>query len=202
MNCINHLDIFGEYNELVKFFKENKTKDTVLSFNKFIPTSDNQKEKWGTGLEAVINNFEKDILEEEMEQLYYEFYTLGNPPNIWLQEIAKKYQTLEFNLVYQNTEKDVKGEIIYREGKLYHSSRIDSLDETWDLIGDDAVLELTEKMGKFVKNPNFLINLKNKNSDEYQFIKDFLNEFDENGSLILDKVINKIHNNFSEVLSS
>lgn len=202
MNCINHLDIFGEYNELVRFFKENKTKDTVLSFNKFIPTSDNQKEKWGTGLEAVINNFEKDILEEEMEQLYYEFYTLGNPPNIWLQEIAKKYQTLEFNLVYQNTEKDVKGEIIYREGKLYHSSRIDSLDETWDLIGDDAVLELTEKMGKFVKNPNFLINLKNKNSDEYQFIKDFLNEFDENGSLILDKVINKIHNNFSEVLSS
>lgn len=202
MNCINHLDIFGEYNELVKFFKENKTKDTVLSFNKFIPTSDKQKEKWGTGLEAVINNFEKDILEEEMEQLYYEFYTLGNPPNIWLQEIAKKYQTLEFNLVYQNTEKDVKGEIIYREGKLYHSSRIDSLDETWDLIGDDAVLELTEKMGKFVKNPNFLINLKNKNSDEYQFIKDFLNEFDENGSLILDKVINKIHNNFSEVLSS
>lgn len=202
MNCINHLDIFGEYNELVRFFKENKTKDTVLSFNKFIPTSDNQKEKWGTGLEAVINNFEKDILEEEMEQLYYEFYTLGNPPNIWLQEIAKKYQTLEFNLVYQNTEKDVKGEIIYREGKLYHSSRIDSLDETWDLIGDDAVLELTEKMGKFVKNPNFLRNLKNKNSDEYQFIKDFLNEFDENGSLILDKVINKIHNNFSEVLSS
>ena len=203
MNCINHLDIFGDYQELVNFFKNNKNNDLILSFNKFMPiTKGLEKENWGTSSEPIIKEYEEEILEEEVDQLYYVFYTFGNPPNKWLKKVSEKYKNLEFNLVYQNTEKNIKGEIIYRQGKLFHSSRIDNSDETWEIIGEDAVLELTEKMGKFVKNPEFLNNLKNENSNEYQFIKDFLEEFDENGYLILDKVINQIYNNFSEVLSS
>ena len=77
-------------------------------------------EKWGTEEDADIQEYEENIMEENLDQLFYIFLTRENPPIKWLEKIAKKYNNLEFNLIYQNRDKDLSGEIIYKNGRLYH----------------------------------------------------------------------------------
>ena len=203
MNCQNNLDIYGEYEDLVLFFEENRVKkslgkklgdENILTFQKVLPVLEGEDKKkiWGTSEDALIKDFERDILVEETEQMYYEFLTVGNPPNLWLKEVGKKYSNLEFNLVYYNSEFDVKGEIIYREGELYYSYRSSLESEIWEMIGEDAYLDIKKKLKKDFVSKSFLEKIQDENSEECIFIKKVLEEYDENGLLLFEKIRNHL----------
>lgn len=203
--CENHLDLFGPYEELQRFFEENRVaprvgqkrrlvNQNILTFSKAVPVSNEKdivecKEKWGTKRNAELKDWEEDF-EEEMEQFYYVFLTSGNPPNKWLEVVAKKYPEIEFNLVYKNEAKDVNGEIVYREGKLYHSSRSTYSDEIWGYIGEDLLLEMKQKVSKKLKNMaslHIIELLKNKSSDIHIELRKFVKNFDENSEVVIEK---------------
>jgi len=104
--CLNNLDIYGKWEDLQDFFIENTSIDSVLNFGSF---------------EKKDIDWEKELMNEEMELFYYVFMTIDTPPLEWLDEIAKKYTKLEFNLIYQIRDKEIAGEIVYKNGKLYHN---------------------------------------------------------------------------------
>lgn len=208
--CENHLDIFGAYEDLLKFYDENRVSPSVgrkrrmvnqniLTFNIAVPVNDEDnaeecKEKWGTKRNAELKDWEDDF-EEGMEQFYYVFLTSGNPPNRWLEAVAKKYPEIEFNLVYKNESRDVNGEIVYRDGKLYHSSRSTYSDEIWGYIGEDLLLDLREKVTKKLKNMNndhIIELLKNKSSDIHIYLRNFIKKYDENSSAVVEKAFEEL----------
>lgn len=117
LNCHNNLDIYGPWEELKTFFSNNSTEKSVLSFENYVSNEDG----WGTELDAEVTDWDQDLMEEKMEQFYYVFMTKETPPNLWLDKIAKIYNKLEFNLIYQNRELGLTGEIIYKNGILYHN---------------------------------------------------------------------------------
>jgi len=119
--CENSLEIYGEWENLKKFFIDNRS-ENILSFAKMEPIENGEDcfEKWGTEEDADIQEYEENIMDENLDQLFYIFLTRENPPIKWLEKIAKKYNNLEFNLIYQNRDKDLSGEIIYKKGRLYH----------------------------------------------------------------------------------
>lgn len=98
----NNLEIYGSWNQLKEFFIDNSTETDILSLD-----------------ESVLLEWDKDILEEKSEVLYYVFLS-KNIKAGWLDKMAKKYKNLEFNLIYQNEEKEIYGEIVYKNGILYH----------------------------------------------------------------------------------
>ena len=104
--CHNNLDVYGDWEDLKDFFIENTTIDSVLNFG---------------NIKAEIIDWEKELMNEEMELFYCVFGTDKVPPLDWLNEIGKKYNKLEFNLIYEIRERDVAGEVVYKNGKLYHN---------------------------------------------------------------------------------
>ena len=220
LNCLNHLDIFGDFVDLIKFFEKNRintltntkklVNENVLTFSKAVPVNNEDdptecKKKWGTKQNAVVNDWESD-LEEETDQIFYIFQTLKNPPNLWLKEVASQNPHLEFNLVYQNTENDITGEIIYRKGVMYNSVVNNHSDEIWNYIGDDLILELKLYISKKKnKSLNEVIDdLKNKESAIYKSIKKIILEFDENGKHVINKAVEALildyENEITEIL--
>lgn len=214
--CENHLDIFGAYEDLLDFFEENRispnvgqkrrmVNQNILTFNIAVPVKDEDnaeecKEKWGTKRNAELKDWEDDF-EEGMEQFYYVFLTSGNPPNKWLEAVAKKYPNIEFNLVYKNESRDINGEIVYREGKLYHSSRSTYSDEIWGYIGEDLLLEMKEKVTKKLKNMNndhIIELLKNKSSDIHIYLRKFIKNYDENSSAVIEKAFEELINLYED----
>ena len=209
LNCLNHLDIFGDFKDLVDFYNKNRREseskskklvnENVLTFSVAVPVKNEDdpkecKKKWGTKQNAVINDWENDI-EEETDQIYYIFETLKNPPNLWLKEVAKKYPKLEFNLVYQNTENDISGEIIYRKGRLYSSVQNNHSDEIWNYIGDDLMLELKNYISDktdFKNNDEIIDEIKNNESNIYKNLKKIIINFDENGKYIVEKAMDSL----------
>lgn len=137
LDCENNLDIYGSWNDLKIFFNENRIENidknksqNILTFSKCVPAIGEECfERWGTGKDAEVRDWDRDILEEETEELSYMFLTDRNPPNIWLEQIAKKYPELEFILVYQNTTSEITGEIVYKNSELYHNMIINNEDE-------------------------------------------------------------------------
>jgi len=109
LDCNNNLDIYGLYEELKYFFNNNRTENAELNL----------------GYENLeLLDFE--VPEEGVEQISYVFLTKEEPPKAWLENMARKYPKLEFYLVYQNREKDIDGELIYKNGVLYNS-----IEENW-----------------------------------------------------------------------
>ena len=103
-NCHNSLDIYGSWDELKQFYIENSTENCILNLN----------------FKYEIRDWEKNILNEKLEEIYYIFLCENSPPFEWLKNIAEKYSNLEFNLVYENRDLEKTGEIIYKYGQLYH----------------------------------------------------------------------------------
>ena len=210
MYCENHLDLFGEHEDIQKFIEENRVKKTgkrllnqnILTFNKSVKVEDPDnesecKDKWGTKQDADIKEWEEEFDdEEEMDQYYYIFLTPGNPPNKWLKSVAEKYSDLEFNLVYKNSKKNLQGEIVYREGKLYNST-LENVDETiWFYIGEDLTIELQDLTQKLIKSSslsNVLKEVNKENSKIYNKIKKFISNYDENGHIVLKKGFNVVN---------
>ena len=214
--CENHLDIFGEYEDLLRFFDNNRVEQTVgkkrkmvnqniLTFSKTVPVENEDdieecKEKWGTKRNAEIKDWEEDF-EDEMEQFYYVFLTSGNPPNKWLEAVAEKYPEIEFNLVYKNESKDVNGEIVYRDGKLYHSTRNNYSDEIWGYIGEDLLEDLKTRVNKKTKNmeaQHIVELLKNKSSSIHTSLRKYIQKYDDNSSVIVDKAFEELIKIFEE----
>ena len=208
--CENHLDIFGEYEDLLLFFDNNRVEQSVgkkrkminqniLTFSKTVPVDNEDdieecKEKWGTKRNAEIKDWEEDF-EDEMEQFYYVFLTSGNPPNKWLEAVAEKYPEIEFNLVYKNESKDVNGEIVYRDGKLYHSTRNNYSDEIWGYIGEDLIEDLKTRVNKKTKNmeaAHIVELLKNKSSSIHASLRKYIQKYDDNSSVVVEKAFEEL----------
>lgn len=112
LNCHNNLDIFGSWEDLKYFFINNSTDKYILNFG----LEDKRNSE-----DVYMVDWDREIMNEKMEQITYVFMTNEYPPEDWLENIAKEYKNLEFNLVYQNREKDISGEIVYKYGDLYCS---------------------------------------------------------------------------------
>lgn len=106
-NCHNSLEVFGQWEDLKSFYIDNSTEDSILLGDEYFEVLD----------------WDKDILEEKLDQATYIFMTIDGPPEFWLERIAKKYKKLEFNLIYQNRDNDYSGEIVYKNGELYFDSK-------------------------------------------------------------------------------
>jgi len=107
LNCDNNLDIYGTWEDLKLFYCNNFDEKNILKLE-----------------DILIVDWEKELMEERMEMISYVFMTKEDAPVEWLERMAGEYPKLDFNLVYQNREKDSYGEIIYKNGELYHNSRI------------------------------------------------------------------------------
>ena len=105
----NNLEIYGKWEELKSFFINNSSDNFVLNLKNI-----------------EILDWDKDIMSERMEQMYYVF-RMDEPPVEWLEREARRYNNLEFNLIYQSEERDLCGELVYKNGKLYNNVR-----ENWD----------------------------------------------------------------------
>jgi len=110
-NCHNNLDIYGSWEELKKFFNDNYDENKIINLNNYE--------------NIEILDWDKDLFEEKMEQIYYVFMTSEEPPCEWISDISKEYPNLEFNLIYQNREREISGEYIYKKGVLYNSFQYD-----------------------------------------------------------------------------
>ena len=116
--CSNILEIRGEESEIERFYLENRRKrednemktsssesdcetdyepdDEELSFEKSVPIGDDYNRavtewgtKWDVG-EVILNRTESELI--------YEFETAWSPPEQWLEKVASKYNTLEFDM--------------------------------------------------------------------------------------------------------
>lgn len=106
-NCHNNLEIFGQWDDIKSFYSENSSDNNVLNGDE----------------EFIVLDWDKNILEEKMDEVVYVFMTKEGPPEYWLEKVAKKYKSLEFNLIYQNRNDDLTGEIVYKKGELYYDSK-------------------------------------------------------------------------------
>jgi len=115
-NFENNLEIYGEKEDLQKFFIDNASENSILSFKNIIPEDDNNLYLLEGGM-------------YDGDDLYYSFLTEGGAPLNWIRIVGEKYNRLEFYMVYQSKEMEESGEIIYKNGKLYHNCRYNSEDE-------------------------------------------------------------------------
>ena len=109
LNCHNNLDIYGSWEDLKIFFIENSSENVVLNLNEI----------------NEILDWDRDLICEPMQQICYVFMTKENPPMEWVKNLAEQYRNLEFNLIYQNREKDFSGEVVYKNGTLWVDSKMD-----------------------------------------------------------------------------
>ena len=104
--CLNELIINGENDELEKFYQENKTNESELSFEKSVPNND-WSTKWDAG-EVTINKYDGEY--------QYNFETAWSPPERWLKKVAKQYNNLNFYITASEEGCDFHIEIDYENG--------------------------------------------------------------------------------------
>ena len=102
----NSLDIYGSWEELKNFFINNSSDDTILNVDK-----------------CEIIDWDKDLMLGEIGQTYYVFRSEEVPMD-WLERVARIYDKLEFNLIYQLDDSELVGEFVYKNGELYHKYEI------------------------------------------------------------------------------
>lgn len=138
--CSNTLIITGDDEEIKKFEKKAKAKDTALSMNKFLPTpkallegtapnrTENAKElieKYGAKdwYDWHINNWgtkwdlTAELLCSDEGYLQYCFDSAWSPPIEFLKEVSKKYTRLEFRLRYDEPGVGFMGVAKYKNGE-------------------------------------------------------------------------------------
>ena len=202
--CENNLDIFGDYQDILHFIQKNKVKkngnkllnQNVLTFNNELSVNNCEdtnecKETWGTKNDADVVDWETDF-DEEYDSYFYKFMTSGNPPHIWLKHIAEKYNTLEFNLTYINSNTNMQGEIVYRNGVLYNNTHNNLEDQIWGYINEDLSIELVNHLRKVMKATSITQTLKGLNtvgSPIYTKFKNIIENYDENSKIVVNKGI-------------
>lgn len=210
--CFNTLDIFGKNTDLINFFQENRIKpnnpkkllnQNILTFQNAIQVNPANyklaKKMWGTKYDAELIDWESDLESDEYEQMFYKFKTHRNPPYKWLEFIAKKYENLEFNLNYENEDDGYVGEIIYRNGELYHSMLSKYDEQAWNLLGKDLIDEIKLYYKRENKNPQIIEQLKEKKGNHYLKLKKIIEDYDNIAKYITHRVMdNFILEKFNE----
>lgn len=191
--CENSLSLFGEYEILMNFFKENKTDNSELSFEKLVPFPDGNYDRdfavseWGTKWEPsniylIFTPEELESLNEETRnnfKIEYSFDTAWGPPINWLEKVSKKYKNIIFEIEYAEGGCDFAGIQIYKQGELTHE--VDYSFSEYKLIKNgpyisEYIINELESKEKFPKITN-LIDFKNylecENNDlSYWYIED------------------------------
>lgn len=137
--CSNQLLVKGDPKEVSRFYNENKTEKSPLSFKKSVPIPDHiyqggsisQEERdkycdktwydwcpihWGTKWDACDPVCFPETIDKGI--LNYDFETAWSPPEAWLKKVAEKYQLLEFVLSYREPGMNFKGTTAYQNGEL------------------------------------------------------------------------------------
>jgi hypothetical protein len=200
--CINNLDIFGNNTDLISFFQENRVipnnnkkllNQNILTFQNAIQVNPNDykstKKFWGTKYDAEIIDWETELESEELEQMFYKFKTHRNPPYKWLEFIANKYNNLEFNLNYENEDDGYVGEIIYRNGELYHSILTKYEEHAMNLLGNDLLDEIKLYYKRENNNSKIIEQLKEKKGNHYIKLKKIIEDYDNIAKYITHKVM-------------
>ena len=130
--CENSLSLFGKYEILMNFFKENKTDEIELSFEKSVPFPDEEYDRyfalseWGTkwepsNLYIVFTPEDSENLNDETLnnfKIEYFFDSAWGPPINWLEKVSKKYKNIIFEIEYAEGGNDFAGIQIYKFGEL------------------------------------------------------------------------------------
>jgi gas vesicle protein len=206
--CTNTLDIYGLNAELINFFNNNRVKpikskkllnQNILTFQKAIEVDPSDykktKELWGTKFDAEIIDWEEDLENENLEQMYYKFKTFRNPPFKWLEFVAKKYAELEFRLNYENEDDGYIGEICYSGGELCNSMLMKYEEQAWNLLKDDLVNEIGLYYKKEGKSQIIIEQLKDKKGNHYQKIKKIIEDYDNLAKYIIHRVMDEFISN-------
>lgn len=108
------LEIYGDEDQLQKFYKENCGDDTHLDFHKATPPPKDGDDEyfwyidiWGTKWNACEAEHEFYNIPDEDEQivrhyLRYSFYTAWDEPHGWFKLVAEKYPELEFTMSFED----------------------------------------------------------------------------------------------------
>lgn len=175
--CYNTLTITGNNELLEKFFLENKTDDSHLSFSKSVSPPDNIEDlseddflklfdnienmnfegasrwykfnvfKWGTKWDANEVSYNK-----QSNNLAYTFDTAWSPPLEWVKTTSKKYPEINFNIEAEESGMNFYININYRNGE------------------EDIIVESTLREKKF--------NDIKQNENLGESIKNFISELD------------------------
>lgn len=153
-HCYNKLEIVGNKEQLDLFLKEAKSEKESLSFNSFIPISDEDPEwydkrweQWGTKwdpfdikMETIADNW-----------MVFHFYTAYNPPVKWLEFVDKKFDKLNFILYYHEPLTYLAGYIVSENKNAFDEPKINenlnTTDEK-DIENIDKAFEEALKDGK------------------------------------------------------
>ena len=118
--CYNTLTIYSnDKSKLKKFFNENKTDESYLSYEKSVPITNKScdvfthNDTWGCKWNASDVDYSLDD-----NSLEYTFNSPWNYPDKWLDVVAKKYNDLIFELVttYEDPGED-STKVIYTNGE-------------------------------------------------------------------------------------
>jgi hypothetical protein len=202
--CTNTLDIYGLNADLIKFFNNNRVIPTkskklvnqnILTFQKAIQVNPEDykttKQLWGTKFDAELIDWEDDLENERLEQMFYKFKTFRNPPYKWLEFVAKEYSELEFRLNYENEDDGYIGEIVYSGGDLCNSMLMKYEEQAWNLLKDDLVGEIELYYKRESKNPQIVEQLKEKKGNHYQKIKKIIEDYDNLAKYIIHRVMDE-----------
>ena len=129
--CYNRLQVFGGKDEIEKFKKSVKNKETDLSLEKILPTPkklldgdgwyDWRVEKWGTKWDV-----DAELTDYDDEFLCYEFDSAWGPPlEAFLRASKTKHRNLEFNLKYEEPGQCFMGVFKCENGKPIQDDCID-----------------------------------------------------------------------------
>jgi len=138
--CENTLSIDGEekilkeFKEKAKTIESEKTRETDLSLNQFIPMPEFEEEEW---YEWAIDNWgcKWDITayinHESKKELIYTFDSPWSPPLEAIKRISKLYPTLNFTIDYAEPGMCFGGIKTYKNGKEIESDEYD-IESCWE----------------------------------------------------------------------
>ncbi len=96
MWCRNILFLSGDEKEIKQMFKNIKSEESLIDFNKILPIPDNQKENW---YKWCFKNWSTKWNASRCHKIKYNIVTYDTaygPPEKVLKELSKQYPTLNF----------------------------------------------------------------------------------------------------------
>jgi hypothetical protein len=214
------LIIFFQENRIIPINNKKLLNQNILTFQNAIQVDPNNykltKKMWGTKYDAELidwddeftflrmeglkGNSSKNEINKDtflLEQMFYKFKTHRNPPYKWLEFVAKKYNNLEFNLNYENEDDGYIGEIIYRNGELFHSILTKYEEQAWNLLGKDLIDEIKLYYKRENKNPQIIEQLKEKQGNHYLKLKKIIEDYDNIAKYITHRVMDNYIENIN-----
>lgn len=180
--CNNELTVTGDKESRDRFYNENRSDESELTFAKAVPekepTCESHYTTWGTKWDAC------DV-QVDHEYSTYNFNTAWSPPEPWFCVIVEKYPNLRFTMQYSEPMMDFEGIMEGEDGEITEDISWSYSDIRWDELLDTGVVE------------QYIVE---HASNEFEDILDFLSErnYDDSYAYVMEGRIEQFRANYAQ----